>query len=92
VQLESKQTPFSKDFRDGFRKNATMQTFAKNLTDKEIKNLAEYYASQKTKIMLKPPYWASMSALNRENTCPKIKQSLEISGSTSKVLSSFKKW
>jgi cytochrome c553 len=41
--------PFSKDFRDGFRKNATMQTFAKNLTEKEIKKLAEYYASQKTK-------------------------------------------
>ncbi|MBD3611995.1 MAG: cytochrome c [Hydrogenovibrio crunogenus] len=38
-----------KDFRDGFRKDATMETFAKNLSDKEIKELAEYYASQEAK-------------------------------------------
>jgi cytochrome c553 len=38
-----------KDFRDGFRKDATMQAFAKNLSDKEIKELADYYASQKAK-------------------------------------------
>lgn len=36
-----------KDFRDGFRRNATMQMFAKGLTDEEIKELAAYYSSQK---------------------------------------------
>ncbi|MBD3820656.1 cytochrome c [Hydrogenovibrio sp. JE_KL2] len=36
-----------KDFRDGFRHNATMQMFAKGLTDDEIKALAAYYSSQK---------------------------------------------
>lgn len=36
-----------KDFRDGFRKDATMATFAKGLTDQEIKEIAEYYAAQK---------------------------------------------
>ncbi len=35
-----------KDFRDGHRKNATMEPFAKGLTDEEIKALAEYYAAQ----------------------------------------------
>ncbi len=35
-----------KDFRDGFRKDATMSTFAKGLTDEEIKEIAEYYAAQ----------------------------------------------
>jgi len=35
-----------KDFRDGFRKDATMATFAKGLTDQEIKEIAEYYAAQ----------------------------------------------
>ncbi|MDX1795101.1 MAG: cytochrome c [Hydrogenovibrio sp.] len=38
-----------KDFRDGFRKDSTMQTFAKGLTDEEIKELANYYSSQKQK-------------------------------------------
>lgn len=38
-----------KDFRDGFRKDATMQTFAKGLSDKDIKELAAYYASQTAK-------------------------------------------
>ena len=36
-----------KDFRDGFRKDATMATFAKGLTDQEIEELAAYYAAQK---------------------------------------------
>lgn len=36
-----------KDFRDGFRKDATMAAFAKGLTDDEIKAIAEYYAAQK---------------------------------------------
>ncbi|WP_373018997.1 cytochrome c [Thiomicrorhabdus sp.] len=36
-----------KDFRDGFRKDATMATFAKGLTDQEIKDLAAYYEAQK---------------------------------------------
>ncbi|KUJ72724.1 cytochrome c [Thiomicrospira sp. WB1] len=35
-----------KDFRDGHRKNATMEPFAKGLTDEEIKALADYYAAQ----------------------------------------------
>ena len=35
-----------KDFRDGFRKDATMATFAKGLTDQEIQEIAEYYAAQ----------------------------------------------
>ncbi|WP_321326743.1 cytochrome c [Thiomicrorhabdus sp.] len=38
-----------KDFRDGFRKDATMVTFAKGLSDSEIKELADYYASQTAK-------------------------------------------
>lgn len=38
-----------KDFRKGFRKNALMQTFAKNLTDQEISELATYFAAQKQK-------------------------------------------
>lgn len=36
-----------KDFRDGFRRDATMQMFAKGLTDEEIKAIAAYYAEQK---------------------------------------------
>lgn len=36
-----------KDYRDGFRRDNTMQTFAKSLTDEDIKELAAYYASQK---------------------------------------------
>ena len=36
-----------KDFRDGFRKDASMAAFAKGLTDEEIKEIAEYYAAQK---------------------------------------------
>lgn len=35
-----------KDFRDGYRKNATMAPFAKGLTDQEIKDIAAYYAAQ----------------------------------------------
>ncbi|WP_029407959.1 cytochrome c [Thiomicrorhabdus sp. Milos-T2] len=35
-----------KDFRDGFRKDATMAAFAKGLTDAEVKELAAYYAAQ----------------------------------------------
>lgn len=35
-----------KNFRDGFRKNALMQPFAKGLTDQEIKELAAYFSSQ----------------------------------------------
>lgn len=38
-----------KDFRDGFRKDATMVPFAKGLTDQEIKDLAAFYASQTQK-------------------------------------------
>lgn len=38
-----------KDFRDGFRKDSTMSTFAKGLTDAEIKELAAYYAAQTAK-------------------------------------------
>lgn len=38
-----------KDFRDGFRKNATMVTFAKGLSDAEIKELATYYSAQTAK-------------------------------------------
>jgi len=38
-----------KDFRDGFRKDATMATFAKGLTDAEIKELAAFYAAQTPK-------------------------------------------
>ncbi len=38
-----------KDFRGGFRKDATMAPFAKNLTDKEIKDLAAFYAAQTAK-------------------------------------------
>jgi len=38
-----------KDFRDGFRKDATMVTFAKGLSDAEIKELATYYSAQTAK-------------------------------------------
>lgn len=38
-----------KDFRDGFRKDATMEPFAKGLTDEEIKELAAFYAAQPAK-------------------------------------------
>jgi len=38
-----------KDFRDGFRKDATMEAFAKKLTDEEIKDLAAFYAVQTAK-------------------------------------------
>lgn len=38
-----------KDFRDGFRKDATMAPFAKGLSDQEIKDLAAYYAAQPAK-------------------------------------------
>ena len=38
-----------KDFRDGFRKDATMAPFAKNLTDEDIKELGAFYASQPSK-------------------------------------------
>ncbi|PLA75523.1 cytochrome C [Hydrogenovibrio sp. SC-1] len=38
-----------KNFRDGFRKNATMQPFAKGLTDQEIKELAAYFSAQAPK-------------------------------------------
>ena len=38
-----------KDFRDGFRKDATMAAFAKGLTDDEIKALAAFYAAQTAK-------------------------------------------
>lgn len=38
-----------KDFRDGFRKDATMAAFAKGLSDQEIKDLSDYYAAQTAK-------------------------------------------
>lgn len=38
-----------KDFRDGFRKDATMAPFAKGLSDQEIKDLAAFYAAQTAK-------------------------------------------
>ncbi|MEA3406169.1 MAG: cytochrome c [Pseudomonadota bacterium] len=38
-----------KDFRDGFRQDATMAAFAKGLSDQEIKDLAAYYAAQSAK-------------------------------------------
>lgn len=38
-----------KDFRDGFRKDSVMQSFAKNLSDQEILELARYYNRQKAK-------------------------------------------
>lgn len=38
-----------KDYRDGFRNNATMQSFAKGLTDEDIKELAAYFSAQKQK-------------------------------------------
>lgn len=38
-----------KAFRDGSRKNGMMQGMAKNLSDTDIKNLASYFAQQKTK-------------------------------------------
>ncbi len=38
-----------KAYRDGFRRNDMMSRFAKGLTDEEIKQIAQYYASQKAK-------------------------------------------
>ncbi len=38
-----------KDFRGGFRKDATMAPFAKKLTDDEIKALSDFYAAQPAK-------------------------------------------
>ena len=38
-----------KDFRGGFRKDATMAPFAENLTDENIKELAAFYAAQTAK-------------------------------------------
>ncbi len=38
-----------KDFRGGFRKDATMAPFAKSLTDEDIKALGAFYASQPAK-------------------------------------------
>ncbi|VAW46553.1 hypothetical protein MNBD_GAMMA03-582, partial [hydrothermal vent metagenome] len=38
-----------KDFRGGFRQDATMAPFAKNLTDENIKELAAFYAAQPAK-------------------------------------------
>jgi cytochrome c553 len=38
-----------KDFRDGYRKDATMAPFAAGLTDEEIKELSAFYASQAAK-------------------------------------------
>lgn len=35
-----------KDFRSGFRKNLVMDKFVKNLSDKQIDALANYYSSQ----------------------------------------------
>lgn len=38
-----------KDFRDGFRKDATMAPFAAGLSDDDIKELATYYSTQAAK-------------------------------------------
>ncbi|MCF6345590.1 MAG: c-type cytochrome [Thiomicrorhabdus sp.] len=38
-----------KDFREGYRKDATMAPFAKSLTDENIKELGAFYASQPAK-------------------------------------------
>ena len=38
-----------KDFREGYRKDATMAPFAKSLTDADIKELAAFYAAQPAK-------------------------------------------
>lgn len=38
-----------KDFRGGYRKDATMEPFAKGLSDQEIKDLSAYFAAQKAK-------------------------------------------
>lgn len=38
-----------KDFRGGFRKDSMMESFAKNLSDQDIKELAEYYSKQHAK-------------------------------------------
>jgi len=38
-----------KDFRDGFRKDATMAPFAAGLTDEEIKEISAFYAAQTAK-------------------------------------------
>lgn len=39
-----------KAFRDGSRKEATMQPFVKSLNDEQIKLLAEYYSKQPAKV------------------------------------------
>jgi len=38
-----------KAYRDGFRRNDMMNRFAKGLTDQDIKEIAQYFASQKAK-------------------------------------------
>ena len=38
-----------KDFRGGFRNDATMAPFAKNLSDADIKELGAFYAAQPAK-------------------------------------------
>ncbi|WP_173291823.1 c-type cytochrome [Thiosulfativibrio zosterae] len=38
-----------KDYRDGFRHDATMKSFAKGLSDAEIKDLAAYFSAQPAK-------------------------------------------
>lgn len=38
-----------KAYRDGFRRNDMMNRFAKGLTDEDIKQIAQYFASQKAK-------------------------------------------
>ncbi|WP_029935917.1 c-type cytochrome [Thiomicrospira pelophila] len=35
-----------KDYREGYRRDSTMAAFARDLTDEEIKALAEYYSKQ----------------------------------------------
>lgn len=40
------------DYRDGKRTNSTMGTVAKHLSDKEIKNLSAYFASQKPQVVV----------------------------------------
>lgn len=38
-----------KDYRDGFRKDASMAAFARGLSDQEIKDLAAFYSKQTPK-------------------------------------------
>ena len=38
-----------KDYRDGFRRDASMAAFARGLTDQEIKDLATFYSQQTPK-------------------------------------------